>query len=83
MFYVTGTTKQELFNAAEKTKETSVDDAIDSMFGSLDIDSQPETSPDAFHEVPVDVPEEKPPSPERRLVSKYLKLWDDCRLLVT
>ena len=74
MFYVTGTTKQELFNAAEKTKETSVDDAIDSMFGSLDIDSQPETSPDAFHEVPVDVPEEKPPSPERRLVSKCLKL---------
>lgn len=54
MFYVTGTTKQELFNTAEKTKESIVDD-----ISNLSI-SPPDTSPDSFHEVPVDCPEEVP-----------------------
>lgn len=55
VFYVTGTTKQELFNTAEKTKESSVDD-----IGNLSISPVPDTSPDSFHEVPVDCPEEVP-----------------------
>lgn len=54
VFYVTGTTKQELFNTAEKTKESIVDD-----ISNLSI-SPPDTSPDSFHEVPVDCPEEVP-----------------------
>lgn len=59
VFYVTGTTKQELFNTAEKTKESSVDDVIDLDFKTLSV-SPPDTSPDSFHEVPVDCPEEVP-----------------------
>lgn len=60
MFYVTGTTKQELFNTAEKTKESSVDDVNSSCdLKTLSI-SPPDTSPDSFHEVPVDCPEEVP-----------------------
>ena len=59
MFYVTGTTKQELFNTAEKTKESSVDDLGNCDLKTLSI-SPPDTSPDSFHEVPVDCPEEVP-----------------------
>ncbi|KAJ7318910.1 Rho GTPase activating protein [Desmophyllum pertusum] len=60
VFYVTGTTKQELFNTAEKTKESSVDDVNSSCdLKTLSI-SPPDTSPDSFHEVPVDCPEEVP-----------------------
>lgn len=59
LFYVTGTTKQELFNTAEKTKESSVDDISNCNFKTLSI-SPPDTSPDSFHEVPVDCPEEVP-----------------------
>lgn len=59
MFYVTGTTKQELFNTAEKTKESVVDDVNNCNLKSLSL-SPPDTSPDSFHEVPVDCPEEVP-----------------------
>ena len=59
VFYVTGTTKQELFNTAEKTKESSVDDVTDLAFQTLNV-SPPDSSPDSFHEVPVDCPEEVP-----------------------
>ena len=59
MFYVTGTTKQELFNTAEKTKESIVDDVNNCNLKSLNL-SPPDTSPDSFHEVPVDCPEEVP-----------------------
>ena len=59
MFYVTGTSKQDLFNTAEKTKESIVDDVGNCDFKTLSI-SPPDTSPDSFHEVPVDCPEEVP-----------------------
>ena len=59
MFYVTGTAKQELFNTAEKTKESIVDDINNCNLKSLNL-SPPDTSPDSFHEVPVDCPEEVP-----------------------
>lgn len=59
VFYVTGTTKQELFNTAEKMKESSVDDLSNCDLKTLSI-SPPDTSPDSFHEVPVDCPEEVP-----------------------
>lgn len=55
MFYVTGSSKQELFNTADKTKESCVDDDLKTL--SI---SPPDTSPDSFHEVPVDCPEEAP-----------------------
>ena len=57
VFYVTGMTKQELFNTAEKMKESSVDDLSNCDLKTLSI-SPPDTSPDSFHEVPVDCPEE-------------------------
>lgn len=59
VFYITGTTKQELFNTAEKTKESIVDDVNNCNLKSLNL-SPPDTSPDSFHEVPVDCPEEVP-----------------------
>jgi len=59
VFYVTGTAKQELFNTAEKTKESIVDDINNCNLKSLNL-SPPDTSPDSFHEVPVDCPEEVP-----------------------
>lgn len=57
VFFVTGTTRQELFNTAEKTKESSVDDVTDLGFQTLNV-SPPDSSPDSFHEVAVDCPEE-------------------------
>lgn len=48
-----------MFNTAEKTKESSVDDISNCDFKTLSI-SPPDTSPDSFHEVPVDCPEEVP-----------------------
>lgn len=60
MFYVTGTSKQELFNTAEKMKESIVDDISNCDLKSLSSISPPDTSPDSFHEVPVDCPEEVP-----------------------
>lgn len=62
VFYVTGTTRQELFNTAEKTKESSVDDVTDLGFQTLNV-SPPDSSPDSFHEVAVDCPEEIPVGP--------------------
>lgn len=59
VFCVTGTTRQELFNTAEKTKESSVDDVTDLAFQTLNV-SPPDSSPDSFHEVAVDCPEEIP-----------------------
>lgn len=59
VFFVTGTTRQELFNTAEKTKESSVDDVTDLGFQTLNV-SPPDSSPDSFHEVAVDCPEEIP-----------------------
>ncbi|XP_067046506.1 rho GTPase-activating protein 18-like isoform X2 [Acropora muricata] len=59
VFFVTGTTRQELFNTAEKTKESSVDDVTDLAFQTLNV-SPPDSSPDSFHEVAVDCPEEIP-----------------------
>lgn len=59
VFFVTGTTRQELFNTAEKTKESSVDDVTDLAFQTLSV-SPPDSSPDSFHEVAVDCPEEIP-----------------------
>lgn len=59
VFYVTGTTKQELFNTAEKTKESCVDEIMNSDLKHLSV-SPPDSSPDCFHEVPVDCPEEVP-----------------------
>ncbi|KAK2559913.1 Rho GTPase-activating protein 18 [Acropora cervicornis] len=59
VFFVTGTTRQELFNTAEKTKESSVDDVADLGFQTLKV-SPPDSSPDSFHEVAVDCPEEIP-----------------------
>lgn len=59
VFYVTGTTKQELFNTAEKTKESIVDDVNNCNLKSLNL-LPPDSSPDCFHEVPVDCPEELP-----------------------
>ena len=84
VFYVTGTTKQDLFNTAEKTKESSVDDVGNCDVNTLSI-SPPDTSPDSFHEVPVDCPEEVPVDvPEGKIhggkhghmeVSPSLKEW--------
>lgn len=59
VFCVTGTTRQELFNTADKTKESSVDDVTDLAFQTLNV-SPPDSSPDSFHEVAVDCPEEIP-----------------------
>ena len=58
VFYLTGVNKQELFNAAEKTKESSVDDIDDTKLKSLSL-SPPDEGTENFKEVPVDVPEEK------------------------
>ena len=70
LFYVTGTTKQELFNTAEKTKESIVDDIGNADFKTLSI-SPPDSSPDSFHEVPVDCPEEVPVDiPESKIQGK-------------
>ncbi|XP_048589876.1 rho GTPase-activating protein 18 [Nematostella vectensis] len=63
VFYVTGRTKEDLFNAAEKTKESSVDDLEDSRLKVKDVSPRPSSPPDpeqpeCFHEAPVDVPSE-------------------------
>ena len=74
VFYVTGTTKQELFNTAEKMKESSVDDLSNCDLKTLSI-SPPDTSPDSFHEVPVDCPEEVPVDvPEGKNLCKPLEV---------
>lgn len=74
VFYVTGTTKQELFNTAEKMKESSVDDLSNCDLKTLSI-SPPDTSPDSFHEVPVDCPEEVPIDvPEGKNLSKPVEV---------
>lgn len=57
---MTGLSKQELFNAAEKTKESIVDDLVDSRLNLKDLSvspgSTPDTEPEVIHENPVDVP---------------------------
>ena len=78
LFYVTGTTKQELFNTAEKTKESSVDDVSNCDFKTLSL-SPPDTSPDSFHEVPVDCPEEVPVDvPENKIHGKHGHMQVQC-----
>ncbi|XP_031548850.1 rho GTPase-activating protein 18-like isoform X1 [Actinia tenebrosa] len=61
VFYVTGLSKQEMFNAAEKTKESVVDDVEDSRLNIKDLSvstpSTPETEQDTIHENAIDVPD--------------------------
>lgn len=57
VFYVTGVTNKELFIAADKTKESSVDDIDDTKLKSLRV-SPPDEGPESFREAPVDVPDD-------------------------
>lgn len=64
VFYVTGLSKQEkqeLFNAAEKTKESVVDDVEDSRLDIKDLSvstpSTPDTEHETIHENAIDVPD--------------------------
>ncbi|KXJ20532.1 Rho GTPase-activating protein 18 [Exaiptasia diaphana] len=64
VFYVTGLSKQELFNAAEKTKESVVDDLVDPRLNLKDPSVSPgstaDAEPEVIHECPVDVPVDVP-----------------------
>ena len=58
MFYVMGVSNnKELFNAADKMKESSVDDIDDTKFKSLSV-SPPDEGPETFREEAVDVPDD-------------------------